>query len=61
MCLEEYISFLANGGSYSISIDKANYTVYYATDNGGFIDVPADKSCKVLPDNTGGYVVVAMG
>lgn len=61
LCLEEYISFLAKGGSYSISIDKTNYTVYYATENDGFIDVPADKSCKVSSDNTGGYVVVVMG
>ncbi len=66
LCLEEYISFLAKGGSYSISIDKINYTVYYATENDGFIDVPADisskvTSCRVSSDNTGGYVVVAMG
>ncbi len=61
LCLEEYVSFLAKGGSYSISIDKKVYTVYYATENDGFIDVPADKTCMVSPDNTGGYVVVIMG
>jgi D-alanyl-D-alanine carboxypeptidase len=61
LCLEEYISFLANGGSYTISIDKVNYTVYYATENNGFIDVPADKDCRVSSDNTGGYVVTVMG
>lgn len=61
LCFEEYINFLAMGGSYSISIDKTVYTVYYATENDGFIDVPADKSCKVSSDNMGGYIVVVMG
>ncbi len=44
-----------------MSIDKTDYTVYYATENDGLIDVPADKSCKVLPDNTDGYVVMVKG
>jgi D-alanyl-D-alanine carboxypeptidase len=61
LCLEEYISFLAEGSSYSISIDKINYTVYYATENDVFIDVPADKTYKLSSDNTGGYAVVVMG
>ncbi|GEM_PF-1162870 len=61
LCLEEYIRFLTNGGSYSISIDKTNYSVYYATEKDGFIDVPADKEYKVSSDNTGGYIVVVMG
>ena len=61
LCLEEYVNFLAMGGSYSISIDKTVYTVYYATENDGFIDVPADKACKVSSDNMGGYAVVIMG
>jgi D-alanyl-D-alanine carboxypeptidase len=61
LCLEEYISFLAKGGNYSISIDKTDYTVYYATEKDGFIDVPAGKSCRVSSDNRGGYVVAVMG
>ncbi|HOQ07965.1 MAG TPA: M15 family metallopeptidase [Clostridiales bacterium] len=61
LCLEEYVSFLANGGSYSMSIDKTTYTVYYATDNAGLIDIPADKTCRVSSDNTGGYIVVVTG
>ena len=61
LCLEEYISFLKNGGSYSMSIDKTSYTVYYATENAGSIDIPADKTCKASSDNTSGYIVVVTG
>lgn len=61
LCLEEYIDFLSKGGSYYATIDGTCYTVYYATEKDGCIDVPADKSYTVSSDNTGGYIVVIEG
>lgn len=59
-CLEEYIEWLKNGGSYELTVDNVDYRVYRSDADGDIIDVPADDRYSVSTDNDGGYIVTVV-
>jgi len=61
LCFEEYIRFLRDGGSYSLTLEGVGYSVFYATPRNGIITISANGNYEVSDDNTGGYLVTTWG
>ena len=59
LCLEEYIQFLKETGSYRATLGGKYYTVYCQSPHDGIIYVPDSPDYWVSGDNAGGYVVTA--
>jgi D-alanyl-D-alanine carboxypeptidase len=61
LCFEEYIAFLKSSGGYSTEVDGMRYSVSYQMPKDGCLNLPKDGDYSISGDNTGGYIISALG